>query len=288
MRRAILVVNPVAGGGRAMRERASVVEALGGAGWSVEEVIAQSPEHATSIAAGAGLGDVVVSLGGDGLLGLVVKGAVRSGCAVAPLPAGRGNDFARFVGITADAATAAAGLASAAERVVDVGWVGETPFLGVVTIGYDSLANTLANEASFMRGSLVYVVGGVRALMKTRPTPITLTVDGEDHELSAWNVAIGNSGRYGGGLHAAPDARLDDGLLDVVVADGAMSRTRFVGYLVRLLAGRHLGYRGVRTWQAQAVRVSSTERLVVFADGDPVGTLPVDLTVSRAALRILA
>ena len=114
----------------------------------------------------------------DGLLGAVASGAMESGALVAPLPGGRGNDFARAVGITDGILTVAKGLPTATERRVDIGEVAGTRFLGVAAVGYDSVANRIANE-SRLRGPLVYTVGGVKAVFRTRPRRFVLTVDGE-------------------------------------------------------------------------------------------------------------
>ena len=173
-----LVVNPTAGGGRAERLRTPVLDALRSTGWDVTEVVPGSAAEATALAAAAGPDDLFATLGGDGLLGAVASGAMESGALVAPLPGGRGNDFARAVGITDGILTVAKGLPTATERRVNIGEVAGTRFLGVAAVGYDSVANRIANE-SRLRGPLVYTVGGVKAVFRTRPRRFVLTVDRE-------------------------------------------------------------------------------------------------------------
>ena len=288
MRRAVLVVNPQARGGRAGRWRQPVLDALRATGWPVVEVLTDSPEHAVTVAREADPDDVLVALGGDGLLALLVEGALVSGAAVAPLPAGRGNDFARSLGLRGDPSEVALALPTARERRVDVGMVGERPFLGVASVGYDTVANTLANETRVVRGGAVYVWGGVRALLTAHAAPFTVTIDGERWRGRAWNVAVGNSGVYGGGLRICPEATVDDGALDVVVSREPMTRAGFVRHLLDLLRGRHVGRPGVWSARGREIHLTAPEPLVVFADGDPAGVLPVTITVRPGALRVLA
>ncbi|WP_106817509.1 diacylglycerol/lipid kinase family protein [Janibacter massiliensis] len=281
-----LVVNPTAGGGRAERLRTPVLDALRSTGWDVTEVVPGSAAEATALAAAAGPDDLFATLGGDGLLGAVASGAMESGALVAPLPGGRGNDFARAVGITDGILTVAKGLPTATERRVDIGEVAGTRFLGVAAVGYDSVANRIANE-SRLRGPLVYTVGGVKAVFRTRPRRFVLTVDGRREEVEAWNVAVGNSGRYGGGIHICPDAVLDDGQLDLVVT-GRTSRVAFAVTELQTFSGKHVHRPGVRSSRARTVRIEGPSDLDVYADGDPIGRLPVTVTVHREAVRILA
>ena len=198
-----------------------------------------------------------------------------------------GKMFAsRGAGIVPDILTVAKGLPTATERRVDIGEVAGTRFLGVAAVGYDSVANRIANE-SRLRGPLVYTVGGVKAVFRTRPRRFVLTVDGRREEVEAWNVAVGNSGRYGGGIHICPDAVLDDGQLDLVVT-GRTSRVAFAVTELQTFSGKHVHRPGVRSSRARTVRIEGPSDLDVYADGDPIGRLPVTVTVHREAVRILA
>lgn len=289
--RTVVIVNPTSGGGRARDELVGVRDVLVAHGHEPEVVETSDAEHAEAVAAAAGTADLLVAVGGDGLLGRVAAGAVRSRAVVAPVPAGRGNDFARAVGVPLDTRSAVERLAVAGERQVDVGRVvgtgGERVFLGVASVGFDTVANTIANDTQWLRGSLVYAWGGTRALLGSRARTYRLTVDGEQLEVEALNVAVGNSGRYGGGIQVCPDAAVDDAALDLVV-QGAVGRTTLVSQLLKGFRGTHVLHRSVLTRRVHTVRIETDEPLAVFADGDPIGVLPLEISVVPGALRLLA
>lgn len=287
-RDALVVVNPTARNGEAMAMVPAATDILRSHGWSVDVVVTRSSEHAVEIAAAAEPdGPLLVALGGDGLVARVAEGAVSSGALVAPLPGGRGCDFMRAVGGSRDLREAATRLPFATERRVDVGYAGETPFLGVATVGYDSRANDHANEApAWLPGGLVYAYGGARALAETRPTSITLMIDGAERTFDGWSVAIGNSGRYGAGMKVNPDALLDDGELDITTVEG-LARWKYPVLLPRYFTGTHIDGVDIRADRAREIEVSAPAGYRVYADGDIVGETPMTFTVRPEALRIL-
>ena len=283
----LLVANPAASNGETKDLIPKVVEILRAHGWTVEVTVTRSAEHAVEAAAGARQDQLLAALGGDGLLARVAEGALHSGAVVAPLPGGRGCDFIRALDGPRDPLEAAAALPDATERRVDVGFAGDTPFLGVATVGYESLSNDYANHAPvWMPSSLVYAYGGVRALVETRTTDITMTTDGRTRTFAGWSVAVGNSGRYGAGMQVNPDASLTDGVLDVTTVD-SLSRAWFPVLLPRYFKGTHIDGDRIRADRGREIEVSAPAGYRVFADGDDVGQTPMTFTVRPVALRIL-
>lgn len=287
-RAALIVTNPTARNCVAEAMAPVAAEILRSHGWSVDITMTRSAQHAVEIAAAVGPDDrVLVALGGDGLLARVAEGALRSGALVAPLPGGRGCDFIRALGGSLDLRAGAAALPSATERRVDVGYAGETPFLGVATVGYESRANGHANEApAWLPAGLVYAYGSARALLETRSTVIRLTTDGVERSFTGWSVAIGNSGRYGAGMQVNPDALLDDGILDITTVEG-LSRLRYPLLLPRYFKGTHIDGVDIRAARGERIEVAAPHGQPVYADGDIVGETPMTFTVRREALRIL-
>lgn len=264
-----------------------IAEALQDNGFHPEVVSTTSVEHVTEVAAAAAPDDVVAPLGGDGTLALAAAGLVRSGAAMLPLPAGRGNDFIRALGLPVDTARVVAGPHELTERRLDVGMIGDRPFLGVASVGFDAEANAVANRSRLLRGPLVYTYGGVAALVSARPIDFTVRVDGGAAEpLRAWNLAVGNSGRYGGGLRVCPDASMDDGRLDLVTYEGR-SRPHVAAAALLARPGHHLRIPGVRSRHLTSIHLDAARPLPVYADGDPVAVLPVDIRVVPRALRVL-
>jgi YegS/Rv2252/BmrU family lipid kinase len=288
-REVALIVNPSAGGGRAARALPRVEARLRALGVAFEVDATRDIEHARELAvAAARRGRVVVTLSGDGMLG-AVAGALREvpGATVGVLPGGRGNDFARVVGIPLDAEAACEVIANGVARPIDLGLAGETPYIGIASVGFDSEANRIANTAPARLGSLVYLYGALGALATWKPAAFTVEVDGERTQFSGWSVGACNSKAYGGGMYAAPDAELDDGLLDVVYMERT-SRARFVGkVLPKVFKGEHVNEPSVHVLRGAEVRVDADRPFMVYADGDPVGELPMTFRALPGALQVL-
>jgi YegS/Rv2252/BmrU family lipid kinase len=287
-REVALIVNPSAGGGRARRALPAVQERLGALGVAFSTDATRDLEHAGQLARDAAeSGRVVVTLGGDGLVGCVA-GALRDvpGAVLGVLPGGRGNDFARVVGIPLDARAACDVIAHGQPRPVDLGAAGEHAFVGIASAGFDSEANRHANGAPRRLGRLVYVYGALRALVDWTPAVFTVEVDGERVRFSGWGVATANSKAYGGGMYLAPEARLDDGAFDVVLAS-ATSRLRLLPTMAKVFRGRHLDEPHIRVLRGASVSIDADRPFDVFADGDPIGALPITLRVLPAALDVL-
>jgi YegS/Rv2252/BmrU family lipid kinase len=292
-----LIVNPAAGGGRAGRVAPVVERELGRLGMSVRRVDTRDLEHARALGRGAAMGgETVVALGGDGLLG-VVADVLRDidGAVLGVLPGGRGNDFARVLGIPQDPVAACATIAHGNLQPVDLGVV--TPagadgpgraFVGIASLGFDSQANRIANEAPAWLGGLVYAYGALGALLSWHPARFTIECEppGERYTFSGYSVAAANSRAYGGGMLLAPAAMLDDGLLDVI-AIAHVGRLRFLANLPRVFRGAHVELPSVRVLRASEVEISADRPFVVYADGDPIGELPVRVRALQGAVTML-
>jgi YegS/Rv2252/BmrU family lipid kinase len=290
-RRLQVVVNPAAGGGRASRLLPSVEAALRSAGHDVLVTPTTSLEHADALVAEALVDDrVAVAMGGDGLVGRVAGAVAAGGGLMAVLPGGRGNDFCRAVGLPGEPVEAAALLSTAQERPVDLGVVssagGEVPFLGIASIGFDSDVQERVLRSRLRLGSLVYLYGSLATVASWRPARFDCAVDGVPHVVTGWSVAVSNSGRYGGGMRLAPDASVEDGLLDVV-STSTTSRLRFLRALPKVFSGTHVHEPSVDVRPATVVELAADRPFRVFADGDPVGTLPCTVSVRAGALRVL-
>ncbi len=286
--KASLIVNPSAGGGRAGRILPDVQAAL--LEHRIEHHVerTRSLEHARELArAAAAAGETAVALGGDGLIG-AVAGALRDTDGVlGVVPGGRGNDFARVLGIPRSPRESCAILAGGVVRALDLGAVGERTFIGIASCGFDSDANRIANEAKLVRGNLVYVYGALRALAGWRPARFELRLDeGQPRTVTGYTVAVANSGAYGGGMLLAPGAALDDGLLDVVTV-GHLPKLRFLRLLPTVFEGTHIEQPVVTIERAKEISISADRPFTLFADGDPIAELPVTIRVLAAAVRVV-
>jgi YegS/Rv2252/BmrU family lipid kinase len=286
-----LIVNPAAGGGKAAALAPQLERRLQEHGLTVRRVETRDLAHARELAhEAATAGETVVALSGDGMIGAVAD-ALRSvpGAVLGILPGGRGNDFARVLGISEDPQAACATIADGAPRPVDMGEAAGRAFVGIASAGFDSDANRIANEAPARLGGLVYAYGALRALASWRPARFVIELDppGERHAFTGYSVGAANSKAYGGGMLAAPGALLDDGLLEVVVVE-EMSRLRFLGsVLPRVFKGTHVELAEVHVFRAAEVEISADRPFTMYADGDPIGELPVRVRAVRGAINVL-
>lgn len=289
-RRLQLVVNPSAGGGRAASLLPAVEAALRRAGHDLVVSPTRSLEHADELAAAAVADDrVVVAMGGDGIVGRVA-GVVSAGGTMAVLPGGRGNDLCRAVGLPQDAVAACDVLSTGVVRALDVGVVtsatGETPFLGIASIGFDSEVQERVLASRLRLGRLVYLYGSLATIARWHHAEFTCTVDGSALSVRGWSVAVADSGVYGGGMRLAPQASMQDGLLDVVTT-AATGRLAFLLALPRVFRGTHVDKPSVSVRTARIVTLAADRPFRVFADGDPVGVLPCTVSIRPAAVRVL-
>jgi YegS/Rv2252/BmrU family lipid kinase len=288
-RRAALIVNPHAGGGRAAAALPGVEARLHELGVAFHTERTRDLPHARELASAAvAAGEIAVALSGDGLVGAVADALRGTDGVLGVLPGGRGNDFARVAGIPRDPVAACDVIANGVERPLDLGEADGNGFIGIASLGFDSEANRIANEAPSRLGSLVYVYGALRALISWRPAEFGIQVDGgEEVRFRGWSVGAANSKAYGGGMYAAPGAEFDDGLLDVVFC-AETTKPYFVRVVLpRIFKGTHVELAAVRVLRGAEVRVWADRPFTVYADGDPIGELPITLRAVPAALRVL-
>jgi YegS/Rv2252/BmrU family lipid kinase len=267
-------------------------------GLEVRRVDTRDLQHARELAleAAAG-GETVVALSGDGMVGALADALrQRDGALLGVIPGGRGNDLARVLGIPDEPAAAAAIIAAGHTRTVDLGLVlddaGEDgqAFVGIASAGFDSDANRIANEAPAWLGGLVYVYGALGALLSWRPARFEIQLDpphGEQHAFSTFSVGACNSKTYGGGMRAAPDALLDDGLLEVVVLEHVGKLRFLTRILPKVFKGTHVREPSVHVFRAREVALSAERPFTLYADGDPIGELPVRVRALPAAITML-
>jgi YegS/Rv2252/BmrU family lipid kinase len=231
--------------------------------------------------------EVPVVFSGDGLIGAVGGAMAGAETPLGILPGGRGNDLARVLGIPADPVGAVAALAAGNERRIDVGEANGKRFLGIVSVGFDSEANRLANETRFLRGNLVYAYAALRTLLGWKPSRFTIRVDEERHRFTGYSVSVANSRAFGGGMYIAPDAELDDGEFDVVTV-GEVGKLRFVGNLPKVFKGTHVEEGEVQVFRAPHLELTASRPFPVYADGEHLTELPARIRILPKALSVLA
>ncbi len=282
------LVNPASGGGAAPAAVVPVARMLREAGSSVDVTYSPGPAACRELVAQAvARGDVVVAVGGDGMVASLAGAVVEAGGALGIVPSGRGNDFARQLGIGGGPEEVATTLLEAVPRQVDVIDVGGRVVVGSVYAGVDSLASELVDRAHRLPRSVQYPYAAVRSVLEFRPSSYDVVVDGEAHRFDAFTVVVANSGYYGSGMHVAPGAVIDDGLLDVVVIRAA-SKLRLIRALPRLYDGSHVALEEVVVLRGRSVSVRAADPILAYGDGEQLGPLPVTAEVVPKALAVLA
>ena len=282
-----LIVNPSSAGGRSLKLLPRVEAALDTrrAVFRVEKT--RSLEHGVELALRAiELGEVPVVVSGDGLLGAVGGAMAGSETPLGLIPGGRGNDLARALGIPSEPEDAVDVVLGGEARTIDVGEANGKRFLGIVSVGFDSECNRLANETSFIRGNWVYAYSMMRTLIGWKPARFTLAVGDERKRISGYFVDVANNSVYGGGMYIAPDAELDDGEFDVV-SIGEGGKLQFLLGLKDVLKGEHLGKDEVSVFRTPRLELDASRPFPVYADGDHLTDLPVSLRVLPRCLSIL-
>ena len=231
-------------------------------------------------------GEVPVVISGDGLIGAVGGALAGSATPLGIVPGGRGNDLARVLGIPDDPQAAVAMLAAGQSRRIDVGEVNGRRFLGIVSVGFDSEANRLANETKWLRGNLVYAYAGVRTLLGWKPARFTIRVGEERERFSGYSISVANSKAFGGGMFIAPDADLTDGEFDVVSV-GEVGKLRFLSNLPKVFKGTHVEEDEVRVFRTSRLELSASRPFPIYADGEHLANLPAKLRVLPQALSVI-
>jgi YegS/Rv2252/BmrU family lipid kinase len=286
--RYLLLVNPSAGGGRALKRLPAIEAAMRAHDLDYRLVMTAGIEQGCADAlAGAAAGEIPVVVSGDGLIGKVGGALVGGDVPLGVIPGGRGNDFARVVGISDEPAEAVAVLAANHRRRIDVGEANGERFLCIASCGFDSDANRIANEVRLVKGPLVYLYAALRALWQWKPATFELVLDGKEEGLRGYSVGVCNSKAYGGGMFVAPDAELDDGLFDVV-AKAEQSKLRFLISIRNVFDGSHLEEAEVSFWRARSVEISADRPFAVYADGEHLTDLPAKINVLENALELIA
>ncbi len=289
--RVAVIANARAGRGRSRARAAALADDLRRRGVSAEviEPAASGVDEALRACASE-VPDAMIACGGDGTVHRVLQAIAGTDIRLGVLPAGTGNDIATELGLPPESELAEA-IASGRSRSVDAGILRPSTgsprwFLGVASTGFDSTVNERANRITWVDGRARYLVGVVAELARLAPTPTILTVDGEEHVGKTVLVSIANAGRYGGGMRICPDARVDDGLLDVTWVD-AIGRAELMRVLPQVFSGAHVRHPAVRTFRGQRVRVQTSGQ-VAYADGERVGDLPVDVEAVPSAVHLVS
>jgi diacylglycerol kinase (ATP) len=281
----LIIANPTSGAQAAPTLATRVKELLAASGKAVELRVTQKRGDAQAFAAAAkndGVG-TVVGCGGDGTLQEIASGLLDGHTQFGILPGGRCNDFAHALGLskTDSPERLTDVLLNGTVQATDVGMAGEHVFLTVATLGFDS------DVSRFVEGTPAYFYAVFRTLLSLNCPRVKLSGDFGEIDGRVLLAATGNSSCYGGALHIAPGARVDDGLFQVCVVE-AVSRFTVMRILPKVLKGKHVEHPAVKLHVTKSMRVESLDGpLLVCADGETIGPTPMTFQVRPGALKVM-
>ncbi|MHC3472048.1 diacylglycerol kinase [Streptomyces sp. 7R007] len=288
-----LFVNPTAGRGRGAHAARPAASALRAAGFRVRTVLGENAPDAlararAAVAEGTG---ALIAVGGDGMASLALQAVAGTRTPLGLVAVGTGNDFARTLGLPVrDPAAAGRLIADALKgarlRDIDLGRVGERWFGTVLASGFDSRVNDRGNRMRWPAGRLRYDLALLAELAAFRPFPYRITLDdGRVREIEATLVAVGNGASYGGGMRICPGADPTDGLFDVTVV-GDCGRATLLRVFPTVYRGTHVDHPKVSVYRAATVELAA-EGITGYADGEPLGPLPLTARCVRGAVRVI-
>lgn len=303
--RIAVAINPSASVGGRTSTGQQTVDALEAAGHRVTPLVRSSQaELLSAVTAELRDGvDLLVVVGGDGMVSLGVGLVAGTHTPLGLVPSGTGNDMARALGIPHDAPEAAirllVRLLDGEPRVIDalrvtgtgIGSESGAPgrpiwVAGGVSAGFDAFVNERANRMRRPKGRIRYDVALAIELLRLRQVDYHVVVDGETSEVAGTLVSVGNARSVGGGIALLPNAVVDDGLLDVLIVE-RLSRRAFVRLFPRVAKGTHGSDPRVRLSRATRVTIDAPG-VIAYGDGERLGPLPIDVEVVPGALTVFA
>ena len=284
-----LLTNPTSGRGKGAKVRDRALPRLRAAGLDVRDLRGRDAAESLDLArecVADGV-DALVVCGGDGMVHLAAQVLAGTGTPLGILPAGTGNDVARYFDIPRkDPDAAVDRVVAGSSRAVDLARSGSQYFVTVLAAGFDAVVNERANRMTWPRGQMRYNIATLAELRVFEPLPYTLQLDDRQVQLDAMLVAVGNGPSFGGGLRITEGAVLDDGLLDVVVIK-PITKPDLVRTYPKLFKGTHIHHPQYEHHLVRSVTVAAPG-IVSYADGERFGPLPLTVECVPGALTVLA
>ncbi len=294
------VLNPEAGKGTGRKAEAALTRLLSGIQKTYTIVRTERAGHATDIARVSD-SPVVVAVGGDGTINEVANGLIGSEKALGIIPTGSGNDFIKSIGISRSLEQALELIIKGRTRLIDAGRVQTALevdgrlqyaparyFVNGVGVGFDASVARRVSEIKRLRGTLLYLAAVLQTLGSYKPPEFRGRIDGKTWQARQLLVAAGNGRCAGGGFYLTPEAKVDDGLLDVCVID-QVSIPKILRLIPTVLGGKAVKDEHVNYYKTRELELHSSEKFNVHADGENVGreVQGVRVEVVPASLRVI-
>ncbi len=282
------ICNPIAGSGRGKIIGEIIERILKEKKLQYIIAMTEKPGHATELAREACNmnAETILAIGGDGTSLEVARGMIGQDSALGIIPAGTGNDFVKTLGVPLQPIAALEFILDHPAKSTDVGEINGEIFLNEIGTGFDvSVLDYAAKAKKSFRGILPYLYGVIMTLFRFRSIELTYSIDGgENIAMSAFVMSAANGGTIGGGIPIAPQAKIDDGKLDVTIV-GMIRKRKLIGRLIGLMRGKILSFPETQYYRAKSVTFTVPE-MRVNIDGEIVREKTVAARVLPGALKI--
>lgn len=285
------ILNPCAGRGRSVKIMQRIKEIMEKKSTKYRIIETEYPGHATIIAKDAVKNGYkrIIAVGGDGTVLEVANGMIGEEAALGIIPAGTGNDFIKTVGIPNDPEIALEIMLLNKHKKVDIGIVNKNRyFLNVSGTGFDVevLKNT-EKVKGFLTGIAAYYTAVLMAVFGYKFKKVTLRTKDTVIERCVLLVAVANGIAYGGGMRVAPEASIQDGLLDVTIIE-KLPRWKILIELPKFIKGDHKHIKQIEKFKCESVTIETEKAEPINLDGEIIGTTPVTFSVMRDAINVFA
>jgi diacylglycerol kinase (ATP) len=283
-----LILNPIAGRGRAKHIEKRLVEYLRKQNINFELEKTNGPMHATELSRQmSNHVEVIVAMGGDGTLNEVATGILGSTASLAIFPIGSGNDFNRLIGIPREMNLAIDTIISGSKKFIDLGRVAITNshasrqlkyFINTLGIGIDAVIAKETKRIKYLRGLPLYIVATIKALSAYSPNEYEI-LDGEKiKKEKAYLISVGNGIYEGGGFKMLPEADPSDSKLMVCLIQ-KMSAWNAIPLVPKIINGTHGGHKLITMWESQKLKISSKQPFILHGDGEIFEENATDVTI---------
>jgi diacylglycerol kinase (ATP) len=286
----LVIVNPIAGGGKTLRLLPKIRRWLSVSPHEFSFITpASSEEMRLEIRNAAAQGiEALILVGGDGTVHQALPAIAETKIPFGFLPCGRGNDFARNIGLPSKLKKSCSLLSNPSFHKIDLPRINHIPFVSVAYVGFDAEVNKLANDRKgYFGGTLGYIVCVLKALRNFRPFEVQITIDGDTWRERVMMVTVANAPFYGGGMKIAPGANMNNSVFDICIVQ-EISKLELLQQFPKVFKGTHIFHPRIIMKTGKKIKLISEENREVFADGEYVAKLPTEFTIGNQKIQIMS
>jgi diacylglycerol kinase (ATP) len=286
----LVITNPLAGAGKTLRLLPKIRQWLSASPHEFSFTIPESPDRMRleiMKAAAQGI-EALLLIGGDGTVHQALPAIAETKIPFGFLPCGRGNDFARNIGLPSKLKKSCSLPSNPSFHQVDLPRINHIPFVAVAYVGFDTEVNKLANDGrGYFGGTLGYIICVLKALKNFEPFEVEITIEDHTWRERVMMVTVANAPFYGGGMKIAPDANMNDGIFDICIVK-EISKLELLQQFPKVFKGTHVSHPRIMMKTGWRIKLVSDQHREVFADGEYAGNLPAECTIGAEQVKVMS